>query len=37
MEELSYQADRVADELRRDADAEELADLIDTARRIRRR
>jgi len=37
MEELSYQADRVADELRRDADAEELADLIDSARRIRRR
>ena len=37
MEELSYQADRVADELRRDADAEELGDLIDTARRIRRR
>ena len=37
MEELSYQADRVADELRRDADAEELADLIDAARRIRRR
>ena len=37
MEELGYQADRVADELRRDADAEELADLIDAARRIRRR
>ena len=37
MEELSYQADRVADDLRRDADAEELADLIDTARRVRRR
>ena len=37
MEELSYQADRVAGDLRRDADAEELADLIDTARRIRRR
>ena len=37
MEELSYQADRVADELRRDADAEELAGLIDAARRIRRR
>ncbi len=37
MEELSYQADRVADDLRRDDDAEELADLIDTARRIRRR
>ena len=37
MEELSYQADRVADDLRRDADAGELADLIDTARRIRRR
>ena len=37
MEELSYQAGRVADELRRDAYAEELADLIDTARRIRRR
>ena len=36
MEELSYQADRVADELRRDADAEELVDLIDTARGIRR-
>ena len=37
MEELSYQAGRVADDLRRDDDAEELADLIDTARRIRRR
>ena len=37
MEELSYQADRVADDLRRDDDADELADLIDTARRIRRR
>lgn len=37
MEEPDYQADRVADELRRDADAEELADLIDAARRIRRR
>ena len=37
MEELGYQADRVADELRRDADAGELADLIDAARRIRRR
>ena len=37
MEELSYQADRVADDLRRDDDAEELAGLIDTARRIRRR
>ncbi len=37
MEELAYQADRVADELRRDADAEELAGLIDAARRIRRR
>ena len=37
MEELSYQAGRVADELRRDADAEELAGLIDAARRIRRR
>ena len=37
MEELSYQADRVADDLRRDDDAYELADLIDTARRIRRR
>ena len=37
MEELSYQADRVTDDLRRDDDAEELAGLIDTARRIRRR
>ena len=37
MEELSYQAERVADDLRRDDDAEELAGLIDTARRIRRR
>ena len=37
MEELSYQADRVADDLRRDDDADELARLIDTARRIRRR
>ena len=37
MEELSYQADRVADDLRRDDDAYELARLIDTARRIRRR
>ena len=37
MEELSYQADRVADDLRRDSDADELARLIDTARRIRRR
>ena len=37
MEELSYQADRVADDLRRDDDAGELARLIDTARRIRRR
>ena len=37
MEELGYQADRVADDLRRDDDAAELADLIDTARRIRRR
>ena len=37
MEELSYQADRVADDLRRDDDAEELAGLIDTAMRIRRR
>ena len=37
MEELSYQADRVADDLRRDDDADELAQLIDTARRIRRR
>ena len=37
MEELSYQADRVVDDLRRDSDAEELAGLIDTARRIRRR
>ena len=37
MEELSYQADRVADDLRRDDDADELAALIDTARRIRRR
>ena len=37
MEELSYQADRVADDLRRDDDADELAGLIDTARRIRRR
>ena len=36
MEELSYQADRVADDLRRDGDADELADLIDTARRLRR-
>ena len=37
MEELSDQAERVADDLRRDDDAEELAGLIDTARRIRRR
>ena len=37
MEELSYQAERVADDLRRDDDADELARLIDTARRIRRR
>ena len=37
MEELSYQADEVADDLRRDDAAEELADLIDEARRIRRR
>ena len=37
MEELLRQADRVADDLRRDADADELADLIDVARRIRRR
>ena len=37
MEELSYQADRVADDLRRDDDADELSQLIDTARRIRRR
>ena len=37
MEELSYQADRVTDDLRRDDDADELADLIDIARRIRRR
>ena len=37
MEELSYQAGRVADDLRRDTDTEELADLIETARRIRRR
>ncbi len=37
MEELSYQAGRVADELRRDPDAGELADLIETARGIRRR
>ncbi len=37
MEELGYQADRMADGLRRDADAEQLADLIDAARRIRRR
>ena len=37
MEELSYQADRVADDLRRDDDADELAGLIDTARSIRRR
>ena len=37
MEELSYQADRVADDLLGDNDADELAGLIDTARRIRRR
>ena len=37
MDELSYQADRVADDLRRDDDADELANLIDDARRIRRR
>ena len=37
MEELSYQADEVADDLRRDDAADELADLIDEARRIRRR
>ena len=37
MEELRYQADRVAGDLRRDRDADELARLIDTARRIRRR
>ena len=37
MEELSDQADEVADDLRRDDAADELANLIDEARRIRRR
>ena len=34
--ELQYQADAVADDLHRDADAAELASLIDTARRLLR-